>query len=123
MNPISLVLWLHIVCMISVIGTLLSTQLCTTPEYRNSAGPSRAIARLANILIGIGFLAGISYYLLKDGMTLGPHYNGVIGMKFVFLLGAAALIGISKRTDRGDSLRWIAFGLMVLASLFGATLN
>jgi hypothetical protein len=56
-------------------------------------------------------------------MTLGPHYNGVIGMKFVFLLGAAALIGISKRTDRGDSLRWIAFGLMVLASLFGATLN
>ncbi len=122
MHLISLVLWLHILCMISVIGTLLSTQLCTEVSYRNSSAPSRAIARLANILLGIGFLAGISYYLLIDGMTRGAHYNGVVGMKFIFLLGAGALVGISKRTDRGDTLRWTALTLLVLASLFGVTL-
>jgi hypothetical protein len=53
---------------------------------------------------------------------MGPHYNGVIGVKFVFLLGAGALIGISKKSDKGDSLRWCGFGLLLLASLLGATL-
>jgi len=123
MNPINLLLWLHIVCMISVIGTLLSTQLCTTAEYRNSPDPSRAIARLANILLGVGFLAGLTYYILIDGMSRGAHYNGVVAMKFIFLLGTGALLGISKKTDRGDGLRWIAFGLMLAASLFGITLS
>lgn len=123
MQPVALLLWLHILCMISAVGTLLSTQLCTEPSYRNAAAPSRAIARLANILLGIGFLAGITYYLLTGGPGHSAHYNGVIAMKFLFLLGAGALIGISKKTDSGDRLRWIALTLLVLASLFGITLS
>lgn len=123
MDPVALLKWLHILCMVGTIGVLLAAQVCSTPEQRNSPTASRATARLANILLGIGLLAGFAYYFLTDGMTRGAHYNGVIGMKFVFLLGAGALIGISKRTDRGDSLRWIAFGLLVSASLFGVTLT
>jgi cytochrome bd-type quinol oxidase subunit 2 len=123
MSPVSLLLWLHIVSMVSIIGLLLGTQLCMEREFRNHAEPSRKVARLANILLGVGLLAALAYYALTDGHSKGPHYNGVIGVKFVFLLGAGAVIGISKKTDKGDGLRWVAIGLMLLASLFGTTLN
>jgi hypothetical protein len=109
--------------MVSVIGALLSMQLCMPTEERNLASPSRKVARLANILLAIGFIAAITYYILSGGYARGPHYNGVIGVKFVFFLGAGAVIGISKTTDRGDTLRWIAIALLLLASLFGATLR
>lgn len=122
MNPIQLVLWVHIVCMISALGALLATQTVLTPDIRNHPNTARSIARLVNILIGIGFLGGISYYALLHGHTMGPHYNGVIGVKFVFLLGAGSLIGISKKNAKGDLFRWCGFGLLLLASLFGATL-
>ncbi len=123
MDPVALLKWLHILCMVGTVGVLLGAQVCCAAEHRNTPAASRATARLANILLGIGLLAGFAYYFLTGGTTRGPHYNGVIGLKFVFLLGAGALIGISKRTDRGDSLRWIAFGLLVSASLFGVTLT
>lgn len=123
MNHFNVLLWLHALTMISVIGVLLCTQLAMTSDQRNSAESSRAVARLANMLLGIGFLLGISYYVSAKGYTLGPHYNGVIGVKFCFMLGAGALIGISKRTDNGDLLRWIAIALFVLASFFGITLS
>ncbi|HMP88918.1 MAG TPA: hypothetical protein PJ991_01890 [Kiritimatiellia bacterium] len=122
MQAINLVLWVHIVSMVSVIGIMLFVQRCLAPEVRNNAEMSRSIARLANTLLAIGLIAGISYYVLNKGYTMGPHYNGVVGVKFVFLLGAGAVIGISKGTDRGDVFRWIAFSLMMVASLFGATL-
>lgn len=123
MSPASLLLWLHIVSMVSIIGVLLGAQWCMDRETRNHADPSRKIARLANILLAVGLLAALSYYGLTDGHTKGPHYNGVIGVKFVFLLAAGAVIGISKKTDKGDGLRWTAITLMLLASLFGTTLN
>lgn len=123
MNPTHLILWLHIISMVSIIGVLLGTQLCGEKEFRNQAEPSRRVARLANLLLGIGLVAALTYYALTGGHLKGPHYNGVIGVKFVFLLGAGAVIGISKKTDKGDGLRWIAVGLMLLASLFGTTLN
>ncbi|HMO51266.1 MAG TPA: hypothetical protein PKE26_11285 [Kiritimatiellia bacterium] len=123
MNPVNLLVWVHILCMVSVIGALLSMQLCIGPDDRNLASPSRKIARLCNILLAVGFVSIIAYYILSGGHTRGPHYNGVVGVKFVFFLAAGALIGISKTTDKGDGLRWIALGLMLLASLFGTTLN
>jgi len=122
MMSFKLFLWVHIVSMVSVIGVLLSAQVCMRADDRNGAESSRTVARLANILLGVGFLAGIAYYLLNKGYAMGPHYNGVVGVKFVFLLGAGALLGISKRTDRGDGLRWISLTLLLLASLFGITL-
>jgi hypothetical protein len=117
------VLYVHILCMLGAIGVLVGCQLCVPWDTRNSAGISRSTAKVANTLIGIGLLAGLGYYAMKSGHTLGPHYNGVIGVKFVFLLGAGALIGISKRTDSGDLLRWIAVILLVLAGFFGSTLS
>lgn len=111
------------VSMISVIGVLLGAQLALPSDYRNGSGASRSIARVANLLLGTGFLLGLGYYFLNKGYSLGPHYNGVIGVKFCFMLGAAALIGISKKTDNGDLLRWIAIVLLVLSSFFGTTLS
>lgn len=123
MNPANLLLWLHIVSMVGAIGVLLATQLCVDKEIRNQAEPSRRVARLANILIAVGFVSALTYYLLTEGQTKGPHYNGVIGVKFLFLLGSGAVIGISKRTDKGDGLRWVAFALLLLSSLFASTLS
>jgi hypothetical protein len=113
---------MHIVCMVGAIGALLASQLATPADVRNNPGFGRSIARLVNLLIGLGFLAGVSYYVLINGHSMGPHYNGVIGVKFVFLLGAGALVGISKKNSKGDLFRWCGFGLLLLASLFGATL-
>ena len=42
---------------------------------------------------------------------------------FAFMLASGAVIGISKKTDKGDTLRWVAIVLLLLASLFGTTLN
>jgi len=123
MNPILIILWLHVVSMVSVIGVLLCTQLALPSDYRNNAVTSRSIARLANMLLGAGFIFGLGYYVWARGYEMGPHYNGVIGIKFCFMAGAAAIIGISKRIDNGDLLRWIALILFVLASLFGITLS
>jgi len=123
MNGLSIILWFHILCMISTIGVLLTAQLALPADYRNNSKPSRSIAKLANILLAMGLILGLAYYFLNKGYTLGPHYNGVIAMKFSFMLGAGALIGISKRIDNGDLLRWIAIVLFVCASFFGLTLS
>jgi len=122
MNGLSLLVWVHIISMVGCIGALLSMQTCIPTDDRNLASPSRKIARLCNILLAVGFVSIIAYYILSGGHTRGAHYNGVIGVKFVFFLGAGALIGISKTTDKGDGLRWIALALLLLASLFGTTL-
>jgi len=122
MHYTTFILWIHLVCMVGSIGALLAAQCCLPPENRNQAAPSRGIGRLVNILLTVGLLAGLSYYLLLDGFSRGPHYNGVVGVKFVFLLAATALVGMSKKTDRGDVFRWIALGLLLAASLFGKTI-
>lgn len=122
MNPIYLLLWLHILAMVGTIGVLVGMQVCCPSDQRNHADPSRRVARLANSLLAIGFIAALAYYGFTAGHIKGPHYNGIIGLKFVFLLGAGAVIGISKTTDKGDPLRWTAIALLVLASLFGVSL-
>ncbi len=115
-------LWIHIIAMVSVIGALLCMQLCIEQDNRNLASPSRKIARLCNILLVIGLVGAIGYYGLSQGYLKGAHYNGVIGVKFILFLGGGALIGFSKTTDRGDTLRWIALAMLLLASLFGTQL-
>ena len=121
MSLLQIILWVHILCMISVIGVLLCAQIALPSDYRNNA--SGSIARLANILLSIGFLAGAGYYGMVSGHTMGGHFNGVIGTKFVLLLAAGAVIGISKRSANGDRLRWIALILFVLASFLGISLG
>lgn len=115
-------LWIHIIAMVSVIGALLCMQLCIGPDDRNLASPSRKIARLCNILLVIGIVGALAYYGLSGGHAKGAHYNGVIGVKFILFLAGGALIGFSKKTDRGDTLRWIALAMLLLASLFGTQL-
>lgn len=123
MNPSSLILWAHIVCMVGAIGALLGYQLSHGKEARNLADPSRKISRLVNILIAVGLVSALAYYFLTARYKMGPHYNGVVGVKFILLLGAGALIGISKGTDKGDAFRWIALIQLLLASLFASTLG
>lgn len=122
MNVSSLILWAHIVSMVGAIGALLGYQLALNKEIRNQADSAGSISRLVNILIAVGFVAALAYYVISAGYKMGGHYNGVIGVKFILLLGAGALIGISKSTEKGDLFRWIAFVQLLLASLFASTL-
>lgn len=117
------ILWLHILCMVGAFGVLLGFQMILPREMRDQAEVSRAFGKIVNWLILIGFLSGLTYYFSRDGLQLGAHYNGVIGVKFVFLLGVGALVSISKNKPSGDALRWGAIVLLASATLFGLTLN
>ena len=75
------------------------------------------------LFVLIGFLAGLLIYIIKDGPALGAHYNGIIGVKFVFLLGVGALNSISRKKVRGDALRWGAILLLAIAAFFGLSLT
>jgi len=108
--------------MVGSIGALLGYQLSLDKETRLLPDPSRRISRLVSILIAVGLIAALVYYVLTAGYKMGPHYNGVIGVKFILLLGAGALIGISKTAGKGDLFRWIALVQLLLASLFASTL-
>lgn len=116
-------LWIHILLMIGAFGAILAFQLVVPPDQRQLAEQGRRIGSIVNRMIGIGFLAGLAYYFLEQGYQQGPHYNGVIGVKFLLLLGIGALMGISKKKDQADALRWGALGLLALASLFALTIS
>lgn len=109
--------------MVGSIGALLGYQLSLDKETRLLPDPSRRISRLVSILIAVGLIAALVYYVLTAGYKMGPHYNGVIGVKFILLLGAGALVGISKSAAKGDLFRWIALVQLLLASLFASTLG
>jgi hypothetical protein len=108
---------LHVLCMVGALGGLLMVQFGLPARARQDADNLRGANRLFNLLIGVGFLLGITLYTLKRGYTLGGHYNGVIGLKFVLLLGVGGLSVLMKRPGRGDGARLAAAGMMALAVL------
>ena len=123
MIPFLLLKWVHVVCMVGATGTLMASQWAFRWDERNSAEFCAKISRLVNILVGIGFLAGIAMYGMKHGHLLGGHYNGVIGAKFIILLAVGAFMALSKKTGTGDRWRWISLCLLVLAALLGSSLS
>ncbi|HMP72754.1 MAG TPA: hypothetical protein PKE55_05765 [Kiritimatiellia bacterium] len=116
-------LWLHLLAMVGAFGAILAFQLVVPEQQRKLAEQSRRIGNVVNAMILVGFLTGIGYYLLEGGYLERAHYNGVIAVKFLLLLGVGALVGISKKREMGDSLRWGALALLALAALFARTIR
>ena len=114
--------WIHLLCVLGTFGGLLAVRFGLPSTIRNSDEVARGSARLFNILIGVGLLAGLSIYFLKQGMAMGPHYNGVIGLKFVILVAVGGLIPMSKKPGKGDASRTIAIVLLAIAALAGSSL-
>ena len=122
MNATDLVLWLHLLCMVGVFGGLVVLQLGTPAPWRQDAEGVRPALKWLNLRLGVGLLAGLLLYGMTQGHHRGAHFNGVIGFKFVMLLGAGALLGMSRRSAKGDALRWIAAVLLAVAALAGISL-
>lgn len=121
--PYVALLWVHLLCVVGTFGGLLAFQLVVPASLRREINVAGRASKVFNILLGIGLLAGILLYGMNRGHVMGPHYNGVIALKFVFLLATGALLGISKSSPRGDTLRKIAIVLMALAAFCGLTLS
>ena len=114
--------WIHILCVIGTFGGLVVVRFGLPASVRNNEDVARSSTRLFNILIGVGLLAGLAVYFLKQGMVLGPHYNGVIGLKFAILVAVGGLIPMSRKPGKGDLFRTIAMVLLAIAALAGASI-
>ena len=114
--------WVHILCMIGAFGGLLLFQYGLPASLRASDEATRTAIRLLNILIGAGFTAGLAVYVFSRGNLLGPHYNGVIGMKFMILLVVGALVPMSRKPGKGGAFRTVALVLLAVAALAGLSL-
>lgn len=110
----------HILCMIGAFGALLGCQAGLPAELRRGEALGRGISRIVNVLVGLGLLAGLALFGIKKGHLLGAHYSLVVGVKFGLLLAVGALVAMSKRPDRGDTLRNIACTLLAVAALLGS---
>lgn len=117
-----LLICLHILCMIGAFGGLLAFQAALPASLRANEDAAAGLSRVVNILIGIGLLAGALRYGIAQGHTLGAHYNGVIGAKFVILLAVGALVGMSKKPGRGNLFRTVSIILLAIAALLGSTI-
>jgi hypothetical protein len=113
---------IHILSMVGTFGGLLVFQFGLTAATRASEDNARAAAKLFNILIGIGLLAGIAQYVLKMGWRMGPHYNGVIGLKFMILLAVGGLLAMSRKPGKGNAFRLISCALLAVAAASAVTL-
>ena len=115
--------WLHVLCMVGLFGGLLVVQFALPADVRNEATIARRITRLLSILLGIGLLAGLAGYGLKQGHLMGGHFNGVIGLKFVILLIVGGLLPLTRKEGRGDRVRWIILALLAFAVFSALTLR
>ena len=115
--------WIHVLCMVGVFGGLLLVQLALPAAVRNEASTARLITRFLSILLGVGLLAGLAGYGLKQGHRMGGHVNGVIGLKFALLLVVGGLLPLCRREGRGDRVRWVALVVMAFAVWAALTLR
>lgn len=115
-------LWTHLLSLIGLFGGLLVMQAGLPAAVRNQPDVARGASKLFNALIGLGLLAGAGLYVVTHSYSLGAHVNGVIGVKFVLLLGVGALVGMSGKPGKGDQFRTIAMVLIALAAFAGLTI-
>lgn len=114
--------WIHVLCMVGLLGGLLVFQLGLSTSACMDAASIRGATRLWNILLAIGLLSAALMYGIARGHTMGGHYNGVIGLKLIILLAVGGLISASRRSARGDGLRWLCIFLLLLASFTAFTI-
>jgi hypothetical protein len=108
--------------MIGLLGGLLVYQLGLSTAVRMDTASLFRTVRLWNILLSIGLLSALLMYMMARGHTLGGHYNGVIGLKLLALIAVGALLPMTRRSEKGDRLRWICILLLLLASFSAFTI-
>ena len=121
--------------MLGAFGVLLATQFALPAETRDIPRIAKRILSLANILTGIGLLAGFGLYFLTikianlpDAAPLGENLHLAIGMKFMILLAVGACLGMGYpmvrkgNVEGANTLRWIALALMATAAAIASIL-
>jgi hypothetical protein len=118
--------WVHLLAVLGVFGGLLVYQLGLPAGVRNEPANARRAGLVLNILLLAGLLAGLFLFMqLMPGYRGTPaagHFHGVIGFKLLVLLAVGGLLPMSRKSGRGDALRWIAIALLVLAALAAMTI-
>ena len=115
-------LWTHLLSLLGIFGGLLALQAGVPADVRNRPDVAGGAAKLFNILLALGLLAGLGLFFLTHGLQRGPHFLGVVGLKFILLLAVGALVGMSKKPGKGDTFRTIALVLLALAAFSGLTI-
>jgi uncharacterized membrane protein len=130
-----ILLWIHLLAMAGALGGAYVFQKVIDPAAAGSAEAMARCARLINLFLGAGFLAGLALYYqrvtiaLRAGFSIGTTWHAIIGLKLLLLLGAGALIGISsKRTRDGrpDTARKLlvaAAAVLAVAMFLGIRLR
>ena len=120
--------------MVSAIGALLVIQFALPGGTRDAAPVAQRCARLLNVLVAAGFLAGLVAFVIKlrafkaAGVDLSSAYHSVVGTKILILLAVGACLGMAPallrkgRSGAAHALRTVAFLLLVLAAFLGSTL-
>ena len=130
-NAYQLMLWLHVLCMVSIVGTLLVIRRGL--PFGSSQDPSvvRPILRFAGGLLFAGLAAGLTVYAMlistaKDtGGELPSQTHQLVGTKIILMLAVGACIGMSssmvKKNKSGPAalLQWAAILALALAALIG----
>ncbi len=124
----SLSTWIHLLSMIGTFGALLFYQFGLSRAQRDDLDLARRLGRVCNLLIGIGFVAGLAgyYFTMKiSGGGVPGRFHMTVGVKFILLLGIGACLGVGGamhkkgNTELASHLRWGALGLLALAAFLG----
>lgn len=122
-----ILLLVHILCMAGVFGGLVACLAAGRSTAGDLSATLRAAARPLNILLLVGFLAGMGLYVYRmpgDGADAGP-LHAIIGVKMLLFLGVGAMLGISSSALKKDNVskarlyQLIAVILCVMAATFG----
>lgn len=120
--------WIHLLSMIGTFGALLFYQFGLSRAQRNDADLARRLGRVCNLLIAIGFVAGVAgyYFTMKISSGAVPaRFHTTVGVKFILLLGIGACLGVGGamhkkgNTATASQLRWAALALLALAAFLG----
>jgi len=120
-NSYMILVWVHIVSMLGVLGGLLLLQWGVPWDIRSGSGFLKGYFRPINVLLAIGFIAGVILYVQRLSGATG-RVHGVVGLKILILLAVGALVPMSRNAARGDALRWTAILLLLIASFSGLTI-
>lgn len=121
-------LWIHLLCMAGAFGALLAAECMPTAAWKDGTVEGRVL-RLIHALIGIGFLAGLTTYIMRIDLAAAGSDPGrlhmTIGIKFLLLVGVGACTGLaSAMVRKGNAgaagrLRWSAAILLAVAAFLG----
>ena len=120
--------------MVGSVGALLVIQFALPGGTRDGAPVAKRCARLLNMLVAVGFMAGLTVFAMKlrafkaAGTDLSSTYLALVGTKILLLLAVGACLGMAPallrkgRSGAAHALRTAALLLLVLAAFLGSTL-